>query len=66
MKNVVKCWKDFFGYFIALETHSGRWLVSVGGLVCLKLIGLCFNKKYEMSISCQIHHPQEDTISSMY
>ena len=21
MKNVVKCYKDFFGYFIALKTH---------------------------------------------
>ena len=22
MKNVVKCYKDFFGYFNALKTHS--------------------------------------------
>ena len=22
MKNIVKCWKDFFGYFNALEVHS--------------------------------------------
>ena len=22
MKNVLKCYKDFFGYFNALETHS--------------------------------------------
>ena len=29
MKNVVKCWKDFFGYFNALETHSKTHLVPV-------------------------------------
>ena len=23
MKNVVECWKEFFAYFNALETHSG-------------------------------------------
>ena len=22
MKNIVKCYKDFFGYFNALKTHS--------------------------------------------
>ena len=22
MKNIVECWKDFFGYFNTLETHS--------------------------------------------
>ena len=24
MKNVVKCYKDFFGYFNALKTHCGN------------------------------------------
>ena len=24
MKNIIKCWKDFFGYFNALETHSNQ------------------------------------------
>ena len=24
IKNVVKCWKDFFGYFNTLETHIGH------------------------------------------
>ena len=28
MKNVVKCYKDFFGYFNALKTHSELILVS--------------------------------------
>jgi hypothetical protein len=27
MKNVVKCWKDFFDYFDALETHS-EWYID--------------------------------------
>ena len=24
MKNIVKCYKDFFGYFNTLETHSDK------------------------------------------
>ena len=26
IKNVVKCYKDFFGYFNALKTHCGKFL----------------------------------------
>ena len=29
MKNVVKCYKDFFGYFNALKTHSERGIIFV-------------------------------------
>ena len=28
MKNIVKCWKDFFGYFNALETHSEKRIAN--------------------------------------
>ena len=29
MKNVVKCYKHFFGYFNALKTHGGTLFVEV-------------------------------------
>ena len=29
MKNVVECYKHFYGYFNALETHGGHGLVQI-------------------------------------
>ena len=29
MKNDVKCYKDFFGYFNALKTHCDSWKVYI-------------------------------------
>jgi hypothetical protein len=36
MKNVVECYKDFFGYFNALETNSERVLAGVSSMLLEK------------------------------
>ena len=42
MKNVVKCYKDFFGYFNALKTHCER-VVHKKNLFVLCGIRNCFD-----------------------
>ena len=44
MKNAVKCYKDFFGYFNALKTHSEK------GIQCTK------SKFYFPNICCALHN----------
>ena len=60
MKNIVKCYKHFFGYFNALETHS-EYTHSVGTLyeyhenldVRMHLHKICRNIVYSMLESFQ-------------
>ena len=66
MKNAVKCWKDFFGYFNALETHSDNcfwrkkkklYAKPCGNLGIEKENHRSGGKFYKFKFSCQSSLP---------
>ena len=45
MKNVVKCYKDVFGYFNALKTHGVMYQIMSASFIYNDLFARCFEGK---------------------
>ena len=58
MKNVVECYKHFFGYFNALETHDvGIFGHTISTVSPLSIFSINFNHYFNKKLSLYIHIP---------